>query len=46
MEPKSVPAFLQKRRNENLGAEVIRVETKTLTPLWRSKEDIYKFFTE
>jgi hypothetical protein len=25
---------------------MIRVETRTLMPMWRSKEDIYKFFTE
>jgi hypothetical protein len=46
MERREVPQFLQKRRNDEKDSLKVRVETRTLMPMWRSKEDIYKFFTE
>jgi hypothetical protein len=46
MEKRPVPEFLQRKRFHNEGSDVIKVETKTLTSFFRSKEDIYKFLTE
>jgi hypothetical protein len=46
MERKPVPEFLQKKRYGEEGPGLIKVDTKTLTSFWRSKEDIYKFMTE
>ena len=46
MERRPVPQFLQKRKHGENDSTIIRVETNTITPYFRSKEDIYKFFTE
>lgn len=46
MERRPVPQFIQRRKHDQIDSNVIKVETKTLTPMWRSKEDIYKFMTE
>ena len=46
MERRPVPSFIQKRRYGEGDQQVVKVETKTLASLWRSKEDIYKFLTE
>ena len=41
-----MPEFLQRKRFNHEGSEVIKVDTKALTSFWRSKEDIYKYLTE
>lgn len=46
MEKRSVPEFIQKRRYGQDDSSIIKVDTKTLTSFWRSKEDIYKYLTE
>ena len=46
MERRPVPEFIQKRRSGQIDDGLVRVDTKTLTSFWRSKEDIYKFLTE
>lgn len=46
MEKRPVPEFLQRKRYHNEGSDVIKVDTRTLTSFWRSKEDIYKYLTE
>jgi len=46
MEKRQVPEFLHRKRFNNEGSEVIKVDTRTLTSFWRAKEDIYKYLTE
>jgi hypothetical protein len=46
MERRPVPEFIQRKRFHNEGSDVIKVETKTLTSFWRSKDDIYKYLRE
>ena len=46
MENREVPDYLRNRKFDDRDKNTIRIETKSLAQFFRSKEDIYKFFTE
>ena len=43
---RQVPEYLNKRPYGKQEMQIVKVDTTTLAPFFRSKEDIYKWLTE